>query len=189
MLILSWKRLRRFLNDFERQNYFMFKRFYPDMYIDSAYDIDFQGLFDKGYRGIIFDIDNTLVEHGAPVTDRCRQLFDRLRNIGFDTCIISNNKEARVKPLADAVDSNYVSKAGKPSPVNYIKAMEIMGTSRSDTFFVGDQLFTDVWGANRAGIMSILVKPIDKHEEIQIVLKRRLEWIVLFFYRRFINRH
>ena len=145
MLILSWKRLRRFLNDFERQNYFMFKRFYPDMYIDSAYDIDFQGLFDKGYRGIIFDIDNTLVEHGAPVTDRCRQLFDRLRNIGFDTCIISNNKEVRVKPLADAVDSNYVSKAGKPSPVNYIKAMEIMGTSRSDTFFVVDQLFTDVW--------------------------------------------
>ena len=127
MLILSWKRLRRFLNDFERQNYFMFKRFYPDMYIDSAYDIDFQGLFDKGYRGIIFDIDNTLVEHGAPVTDRCRQLFDRLRNIGFDTCIISNNKEARVKPLADAVDSNYVSKAGKPSPVNYIRLWRLWG--------------------------------------------------------------
>ena len=50
--------------------------------------------------------------------------------------------------------------------------------------FVGDQLFTDVWGANRAGIMSVLVKPIDKHEEIQIILKRRLEWIVLFFYKR-----
>ena len=46
----------------------MFKRFYPDMYIDSAYDIDYKGLYDKGYRGIIFDVDNTLVEHGAPVT-------------------------------------------------------------------------------------------------------------------------
>ena len=50
----------------------MFKRFYPDMYIDSAYDIDYKGLYDKGYRGIIFDVDNTLVEHGAPVTERAR---------------------------------------------------------------------------------------------------------------------
>ena len=93
----------------------MFKRFYPDIYIDSAYDIDYQGLYDKGYRGIVFDIDNTLVEHGAPVTKRCSDLFDRLRTIGFETCIISNNKEYRVKPLADACGSRYVSKAGKPS--------------------------------------------------------------------------
>ena len=53
----------------------MFKRFYPDMYIDSAYDIDYKGLYDKGYRGIIFDVDNTLVEHGAPVTERAKKLF------------------------------------------------------------------------------------------------------------------
>ena len=145
----------------------MFKRFYPDIYIDSAYDIDYEGLYNKGYRGIIFDIDNTLVEHGAPVTKKCSDLFDSLRAIGFDAC-----------------GSRYVSKAAKPSPVNYIKAMDIMGTDRNNTFFVGDQLFTDVWGANRAGIMSVLVKPIDKHEEIQIILKRRLEWIVLFFYKR-----
>lgn len=163
----------------------MFKRFYPDIYIDSAYDIDFKGMYNAGYRGIIFDIDNTLVEHGAPVTDRCRQLFAQLKDMGYRTCIISNNKEPRVKPLALAVDSDYVSKAGKPSPDNYVRAMEIMGTDRSNTFFVGDQIFTDVWGANRAGIKSILVKPIDKHEEIQIILKRRLEWIVLHFYNRY----
>ena len=162
----------------------MFKRFYPDMYIDSAYDIDYKGLYDKGYRGIIFDVDNTLVEHGAPVTPRAKELFSELRKIGYDTCIISNNKEHRVKPLANEVGSKYVSKADKPSPKNYIKAMEYMNTDTDNTFFVGDQLFTDVWGANRAGIMSILVKPIDKHEEIQIILKRRLEWIVLFFYKR-----
>ena len=59
-----------------------------------------------------------------------------------------------------------------------------MGTDRNNTFFVGDQLFTDVWGANRAGIMSVLVKPIDKHEEIQIVLKRKLEKIALGEYNK-----
>lgn len=64
-----------------------------------------------------------------------------------------------------------------------------MHTDKDTTYFVGDQLFTDVWGANRAGIMSILVKPIDKHEEIQIILKRMLEWIVLFFYKRRLHKH
>lgn len=86
--------------------------------------------------------------------------------------------------FSDAVHSRYIFKAGKPSPVNYRKAMEIMGTAADTTLFVGDQLFTDVWGAKKAGILSILVKPIHPKEEIQIVLKRRLEWIVLFFYKR-----
>ena len=63
---------------------------------------------------------------------------------------------------------------------NYKKAMEIMGTNEKNTLFVGDQLFTDVWGAKRVGIYSILVKPIHPKEEIQIVLKRYLEKIVLF---------
>ena len=62
--------------------------------------------------------------------------------------------------------------------------MEQMGTNEKNTLFVGDQLFTDVWGARNTGIFSILVEPIDKKEEIQIVLKRYLEKIVLFFYRR-----
>ena len=53
--------------------------------------------------------------------------------------------------------------------------MDMLGTTRGTTLFVGDQLYTDIWGANRAGIHSILVKPIDKHEEIQIVLKRFIE--------------
>ena len=162
----------------------MVKRFYPDMYIDSAYDIDYKGLYDKGYRGIIFDVDNTLVEHGAPVTERAKKLFGDLKAMGYNTCIISNNKEPRVAPFANLVGSEYIFKAGKPKKTNYIKAMEIMGTDISNTYFIGDQIFTDIYGANRTGIPSILVKPINKKEEIQIVLKRKLEKIVLFFYKR-----
>jgi hypothetical protein len=150
----------------------------------SAYDIEYDEYFKKGYRGIIFDVDNTLVEHGAPVNEKAADLFSQLHALGYETCIISNNSEERVKPLADKVNSKYVSKAGKPSPVNYHRAMELMGTDRDTTYFVGDQIFTDIWGANRAGIMSLLVKPIAKHEEIQIVLKRYLERIVLYFYAR-----
>ena len=67
---------------------------------------------------------------------------------------------------------------------NYKKAMEKMGTDRGNTLFVGDQLFTDIWGAKKAGIRTFLVKPIHPKEEIQIVLKRYLEKIVLYFYCR-----
>ena len=162
----------------------MLKTFYPDDYIASTYVIPFEELYKKGYRGLIFDIDNTLVPHGAPADERAITLFERLRKIGFDTCLISNNQESRVKPFADRVGSKYVFDAHKPFTKNYKKAMGFMKTSKENTLFVGDQLFTDVWGAKRTGMKSILVKPIHPKEEIQIVLKRYLEKIVLFFYKR-----
>lgn len=89
----------------------------------------------------------------------------------------------------DDVQVNYIFKAGKPSVRNYKKAMEKMGTDEKNTLFVGDQIFTDVYGANRAGIRTILVKPIHPKEEIQIVLKRYLEKIVLFFYKRYVKKN
>lgn len=162
----------------------MFKMFYPDDYIASVYVIKFEELYQKGYRGLIFDIDNTLVPHGAPADERAIQLFERLRKIGFATCLISNNQEPRVKPFAEKVGSQYVFDAHKPSTKNYKKAMELMHTEEETSIFIGDQLFTDVWGAKRTGIRSILVKPIYKKEEIQIVLKRYLEKVVLYFYKR-----
>lgn len=155
---------------------------YPSEYIDSAYTIDYEQMYEAGYRGIIFDIDNTLAFHGAPAKDDAVELFERLRNIGFNTCLLSNNKAPRVVPFANKVGSIFVSKAAKPSTKGYIKAMKRMRTSRKNTFFVGDQLFTDVWGANRTGIHSVLVKPLNPKEEIQIVLKRYLEKPILYCY-------
>ncbi|MCM1047818.1 MAG: YqeG family HAD IIIA-type phosphatase [Clostridiales bacterium] len=162
----------------------MLERFYPDVYLDSAYDIDYEALYKQGYRGIIFDIDNTLVPHGAPADARSVALFERLRAIGYESMLLSNNKEPRVKSFNDKVHSRYIYKANKPFSESYLKAMEQMGTSPETTLFVGDQLFTDVWGAKKAGIRTYLTKPIHPKEEIQIVLKRYLEKIVLFFYNR-----
>ena len=162
----------------------MFGMFYPDEYRPSAYTLDYEMLYRRGYRGILFDVDNTLVPHGAPATPESVELFARLHGIGFATCLISNNKEPRVTPFADAMGTIYVYKAGKPSRRGFLEGMEKMGTSKEDTLFIGDQIFTDVWGANRTGIYSILTEPIDPREEIQIILKRKLEKIVLFFYKR-----
>ena len=160
----------------------MLEIFYPDRYVASTYVIDFEALYEEGIRGLIFDIDNTLVPHGAPADERAIKLFKRLKDIGFHCCLISNNQEPRVAMFNEPIQVDYVYDAHKPSTRNYKKAMEIMGTDTTNTIFIGDQLFTDVWGAKRSGIQSILVKPIHPKEELQIVLKRYLEKIVLHFY-------
>lgn len=157
--------------------------FFPGEYLNSTYVIDFDKLYKDGYRGVIFDVDNTLVPHGAPADERAIALFAHLKELGFSCMLLSNNKEPRVKSFNDVVQVNYMFKANKPFPANYRKAMEIMGTTTENTLFVGDQIFTDVMGGNLAGIRTILVKPIHPKEEIQIVIKRIPEKLVLFFYK------
>ncbi len=162
----------------------MFQRFYPDSEADDAYSIDYAALLKCGFQGVIFDIDNTLVPHGAPATKEAEALFAKLRELGFSTMLLSNNKEPRVKSFADAVKSDYIFKAGKPGKAGYMRAMERMKTTPENTVFVGDQLFTDVWGAKRTGIRTILTRPIHPKEEIQIVLKRCPERLILYFYHK-----
>lgn len=162
----------------------MFETFFPDEYVASTYVIPFEKLYEEGYRGIIFDIDNTLVPHGAPADIRAKKLFARLKELGFECCLLSNNHEPRVKMFNEEIKVHYIYDAHKPSVKNYQKAMALMKTDLKSTLFVGDQLFTDVWGAKRTGIRNILVKPIYPKEEIQIVLKRILEKPVLYFYKR-----
>ena len=177
----------------------MFKNLYPDEYLDSSYAVDYEDLYRQGFRGIIYDIDNTLVPHGAPADDRAKALFVRLRELGFRVCLLSNNQKPRVEMFRDGVVTEeekrlypdgkggvvcYLENAHKPFVSGYQKAMELMGTNEKSTIFIGDQIFTDVWGANRTGLKTILVKPIHPKEEIQIVLKRYLEKIVLYFYKK-----
>ena len=162
----------------------MLSRFYPDDWVDSAYQIDYEKIYDRGYRGLIFDIDNTLVPHGAPADERAIALFARLKNLGFSCCLLSNNQMERVSSFNEPIQVFFIENAHKPSAQNYRRAMEMMGTDEKNTLFIGDQLFTDVYGAKRAGIRTVLVRPIHPKEEIQIVFKRYLERIVLFFYKR-----
>lgn len=162
----------------------MFECFFPDEYVISTYVIPFEQLYEQGYKAVIFDVDNTLVPHGEPADARAKKLFDRLAQIGYHCCLLSNNKEPRLKKFNEEIQVEYIFNAKKPSTKNYLAAMKRMGSDTRNTLFVGDQLFTDVWGAKRAGIHNILVKPIHPREEIQIVLKRYLEKIVLYFYKK-----
>ncbi len=158
---------------------------YPKDYVSSTYAIDFAKLRDLGYKGILFDVDNTLVPHGAPADERAIQLFAWLHELSFSVILLSNNKEPRVKSFSEDVRwADYIYKANKPNPASYRLAMERMGCDETNTIFIGDQIFTDIWGANNAKIRSVLVKPIlPWKEEIQIILKRVLEAIVLATYK------
>ncbi len=156
---------------------------FPKAYEKSTYDIDFEKLYSLGYRGIIFDIDNTLVPHDAPADERAIKLFQRLKEIGFTCCLLSNNKESRVQLFNKDVNVQYIHKAGKPKRSGYVRAMEKMGTDKSNTISIGDQIFTDTVGGNLAGLNTIMVGIIDRHEKIQIVLKRFLEFFIMAAYR------
>lgn len=157
---------------------------YPSLMVKDAYSIDYEELHRQGTRGILFDIDNTLVKHGEPADERAKCLFSKLKSLGIQYCFLSNNKEERVKSFCEQVGGTYIYKAGKPSVKGYEQGMQKMGTNRGNTVFIGDQLFTDIWGANRTGLFSYLVEPIDKKEEIQIVLKRYLEHFVMWLWKR-----
>ncbi len=156
---------------------------FPEFYYSSAYSIPYGEIFEEGKRGVLFDVDNTLVEHGAPADDRAVRLIKQLKDLGFRVCFVSNNKEPRVKSFTEAVGGTYVFKAGKPGKDGYLKGCEKMGIDPSEAVFVGDQIFTDIWGANRCGIRTYLVKPIAFHEEIQIHLKRVLEFPIILLFK------
>ena len=116
----------------------LFETFYPDAWMDSTYQIDFDELYKKGYRGLIFDIDNTLVPHGEPADERAKALFAHLKELGFSCCLLSNNQLERVQMFNKDVQVYFIEDAHKPSRKNYRKAMELMHTDLSNTMFIGD---------------------------------------------------
>lgn len=169
----------------------MFKLFYPYEYVESVFSIDYNKLYDKGYKGIIFDIDNTLVHHGDDSTKKVDDLFRMIKSIGLKTLVLSNNNEERIKRFLKNIDSLYICDAQKPRVTNYLKAVEMLNIKKEEAVFIGDQVFTDILGANRSGIANILVKYIRLNDETKIGKRRQMEKIILKFYgknKKFHNR-
>lgn len=162
----------------------MLEMFYPYEYAESVFVIDYAKLFAKGYRGIIFDIDMTLVPHGFDATEKVETLFKNIHAVGLKTLLLTNNSEDRVKKFIKNIDTPYICDAQKPNPQNYLKAIEILGIEKSAAVYVGDQIFIDIYGANKSGIASILVKYVTACEEKNIGIRRNLEKIILKFYSR-----
>ena len=158
---------------------------FPCYSISSVYALDFAKLYEKGYRAVFFDIDNTLVLHDESARKETVELFLKLKEIGFKTAILSNNGRERVERFAKAIGADfYMENAGKPSPKAYFSAAKFFQRDIAQCLFFGDQLFTDIWGGNRAGIPTVLVHPMGKEKYFHIVLKRLLEKPFLLLYKR-----
>ena len=156
--------------------------FFPYEYVDSVFSIDYEKLVQKGFKGIIFDIDMTLVPHGADSTKEIDELFRTIHKAGLKTLLLTNNSEERVKRFIKNIDTLYLCDAEKPNPEGYLKAIQMMGIQKNETVFIGDQIFIDIYGANRCGIASILVKYVTAEVETKIGIRRNLEKIILKLY-------
>ena len=161
----------------------MFSLLFPYEYVDSVFAIDYKKLLQKGYKGIIFDIDMTLVPHGADSTKEIDELFKTIHKLGLKTLLLTNNSEERVKRFIKNIDTLYLYDAQKPDPEWYLKAVEMMGIQKNETVYIGDQIFIDIYGANKSGIANILVKYVTAEVETKIGIRRNLEKIILALYR------
>lgn len=160
----------------------MLKILYPYEYAESVFSIDYDKLYKKGYRGILFDIDNTLVPHGNDSTKEIDDLFQAIHRSGLKTLLLSNNSEERIRRFLRNIDSLYIYDAQKPGVANYYKAIEMLNIKKEEALVIGDQIFTDIFGANRSGIDNILVKYIRPKNETKIGKRRTLEKVILKFY-------
>ncbi|MDA8145176.1 MAG: YqeG family HAD IIIA-type phosphatase [Thermaerobacter sp.] len=152
----------------------------PDIFLESVYAIDPEKLRRRGIRGLVFDLDMTLVEwmEQRPSPRLAGWLRD-LAGQGFRMCILSNNSHQRVRSFAAAVGVPAISWAGKPLARSYRQAMRLMGTTPATTAAVGDQVFTDVWGGNRLHLFTILVLPLGRRQSPHTRFLRHLErWVL-----------
>jgi HAD superfamily phosphatase (TIGR01668 family) len=163
----------------------MLEAFYPDMMVDRVQDIDLNILKKKSIKGLILDIDNTLVpEHVEEADQNAVDWIEGLKKDGFKVCIVSNATKKRVVRFNEKLQLFAIHRAKKPVSFAFRKAARLMDIDAGQIAMIGDQIFTDVFGSKRVGMFSILVKPIHLKEAFFVKLKRLPEKYVLKKYMK-----
>jgi HAD superfamily phosphatase (TIGR01668 family) len=159
----------------------LFKRLIPHLNVETIYNIDVRELWRSGVRGIITDLDNTLVGAKDPhATPELMGWLKQVREQGFKIVIVSNNQYTRVAQFAEPLQIPYIHRAKKPTNFAFKKAIEIMGIEPRQTVVIGDQMLTDVLGGNRMGLYTVLVTPISLGDEgFFTKINRRIERFAL----------
>lgn len=167
----------------------MLKKLYPQIYVDSLLEVPLDYLKTMQIKAFILDLDNTLTEWNSNVINsEISTWFLKIEREGFKACILSNNGERRVLEVARSLNIPYIPKAQKPRRGGFNRALSVLGTRQCETAVIGDQIFTDVWGGNRAGLFTILVVPIDSREFVGTKISRALERLVLRRLTKYIEK-
>ena len=141
----------------------MIDKFVPDMFYQSIYRVDYEKLKNVGIKLIIFDLDNTIATYSESIPrSEAKELIDKLKEMGFNVILMSNSNKSRVLPFRNALEIDSCANAKKPLTSGYKKIMKVYHLDANKIACIGDQLITDIWGANKMGMTSILVNPISK---------------------------
>jgi uncharacterized protein len=159
--------------------------FLPSEHVKSIFDIKPNMLKERGIKGIITDLDNTLVEWDRPsATPQLIEWFAEMKKHGILVTIVSNNNENRVKTFSEPLNIPYIFEARKPLSRAFKKALRNMNLNKDEIVVIGDQLLTDVLGGNRLGLHTILVVPVAQTDGFMTKLNRKIERKILSWMKR-----
>jgi uncharacterized protein len=163
----------------------LLKHFLPVQHVKSILDIHPIDLKEKGIKGIITDLDNTLVEWDRPnATPIVIQWLEEMKKNQIKVTIVSNNNEKRVKTFSDPLGISFIYRARKPLSLAFQRAAKQMNIKKEEIVVIGDQLLTDVLGGNRGGFHTILVVPVAQTDGIATKFNRMVERKILNWFRK-----
>lgn len=149
---------------------------YPSLYLDSVKNINPMLLKKNNIKGLILDVDNTLIDYYRNLVDGAEKWCEELKNEGIKCIILSNsNKKRKVEEVAEKLNIDYIMFAKKPLKSGFKRALSKLELKPEEVAVVGDQLFTDVIGAKRMNMFSILVKQVGEKDIFITKLKRPIE--------------
>lgn len=154
--------------------------FRPDYFANSVYEVDVDWLSARGLRGLIVDVDNTIMVRGATVPGaELKNWVKALIQADVPLLVVSNNWSARIKAIAQELDLPVIAPAGKPLGPAFARALRELNLPADQTAIIGDQVFTDILGGNRAGLASILVPPLGEIDLAHTKILRIFEKVLL----------
>lgn len=163
----------------------MFDKFVPDMYQKSIYTINYKKLKKMGIKCLLFDLDNTLVPTSLNKPNKkVKMLFYDLKSMGFKLIIISNSPKSRVEPFKNELQVDSAAFALKPRKDKYLKIINTYGFKPDEIAAIGDQLVTDIYGANRMEITSILINPMSEKDFFATSFNRFFEKVIFKYLTR-----
>ncbi len=159
--------------------------FLPDIYQKSVYVIDYKSLYNAGIKIVLFDLDNTITSISATEPSRkLKDLFEDVKRVGLKPIIMSNSGKKRVEPFKEGLVVDAACSSMKPLKRKYKKILSVYNVKPSEVAAIGDQLLTDVLGANRMGFTSILVNSISANDFRRTKLNRIIENKIIKHYTK-----
>lgn len=161
---------------------------YPKLYLESVKEISIEILYKNNIKGIILDVDNTLIDFEKKIPEGIKDWVENMKKQNIKLCILSNsNRKEKIKNLAGGLKIPFIYFAKKPLKKGFQKAKQILDLPNEQIAVVGDQIFTDIIGANRNNMFPILVKPIDEKDIWITKIKRPIENRIIEKFKKVTN--